>query len=145
VVQKLRNITLYTRIGGAIAFSVLSLTSILVLIVIIGLRIANRKTEIENLSLLGAGKWFIQAPIILEAIHYVIFGALSGWLVSAVLVMYSTPTIFKYFGEIPILPHDTAMFFALLAAILLCELILGILMALLASFIAVSRSLKLHK
>ncbi len=145
VVQRLKSVTNYIRYGGAIAVSVLILTSLLVLMVVIGMRVATKKKEIENLFLIGAGTWFIRAPIIFEAINYVVIGVFFGWLMASVLVMYATPSIFTYFGEIPVLPKDTVQFFLLLGAILAVELIVGILIALLGSLTAVSRSIKVTK
>ena len=121
------------------------MTSFLVLMVVIGMRIATRKKEIESLSLIGATGWFIKAPILLEAVNYAVAGVIFGWLLAAVLLLYATPSILDYFGEIPVLPRDSMSFFAILGAVLGVELLIGILLASLGSLAAVGRSLRMVK
>jgi len=142
VVEKLKNIIFYTRIGGMILVGVLALTSFLVLTVIIGMRISTRRGEIETLSLIGATSGFIRSPIILEAIGYAVIGVLTGWVLAAIAILYSTPSIISYFGEIPVLPRNSIMFFELLLAILGAELIAGIIISFLGATIAISRAQK---
>jgi len=141
VIQRLKTISLYIRVGGLVAVAVLAFTSFLVLMVVIGMRITTRRSEIDSLSLIGATPWFIRAPILFEAIGYSVMGVIFGWLMAAVLVMYTTPSILSYFGEIPVLPSDSLMFFALLAVILAGEMFVGLMIAVVGSSISVSRSL----
>lgn len=145
VIDRLNSIALYTRTGGAIAIGVLAGTSFLVLMVVIGMRIVTKKPEIDSLSLIGASPWFIKAPIVLEAVHYSILGVIAGWLGASVLIMYVTPSLLKYFGDVPVLPKDSTQFFALLGVVLAGELVVGIVIALLGSMVALSRTLKLTK
>lgn len=145
VIRRLKDITYYIRIGGIVAVGMLALNSLLVLMVVIGMRVTIKRREIENLSLIGATGWFIRAPIVLEAINYAVFGTVFGWLMASVLLMYATPTIINFFGEIAVVPRDNLMFFALLGAILGVELIVSILIALIGSMVAVSRALRTAK
>lgn len=145
VITRLKSITYYVRLGGVVIVAALAATSFLVLMVVIGMRIATRKKEIESLSLIGATGWFIKAPILLEAMNYVIVGVVLGWLLASVLLMYATPSILTYFGDIPVLPRDSMSFFAILGAILGVELLAGALMAMFGSLAAVGRSLKMVK
>ena len=142
VVERLKNIIFYTRIGGLILVGVLALTSFLVLTVIIGMRISTRRSEIETLSLIGATSGFIRSPIIFEALGYAIIGVLTGWVLATIAVLYSTPSIIAYFGEIPVLPRNSLLFFELLLAILGIELIIGIIISFLGATIAISRAQK---
>lgn len=145
VVNRLRTVTYYLRLGGLVTVVVLSTASLLVLTVVIGMRITMKRSEIESLSLIGATSWFIRAPIVLEAINYAVVGVIAGWLVAAVLLMYITPSAIEYFGEVPILPRASGSFFGLLAAILGVELVVGLVIALVGSLAAVSRSLRAVK
>ncbi len=145
VIQRLKNVTYYLRIGGVSFVLVLSLTSLLVLMVVIGMRISMKKTEIESLSLIGATNWFIRMPIVFEAINYAIIGVFAGWLAASVLLMYATPSVLYYFKDIPVLPRETADFFALLGVIFAAEILAGLFIAFLGSMIAVSRSLRIVK
>lgn len=141
VINRLKTFSKYVRIGGLTAISVLAVTSFLVLMIVISMRILMKKDEIESLSLIGATPNFIRAPLILEAINYAILGVFFGWLFASVLIMYASPSIFKYFGEIPVLPANSGDFFLLLGAFLLGELGTGIVIALIGSYVSVSRSL----
>lgn len=143
VIGRLRTISYYVKVAGAIAIGVLSLTSFLVLMVVIGMRISTKRGEMESLSLIGATPGFIRTPLVLEAIHYCVIGAFVGWLGASVIVMYASPHIFSYFGQIPVLPTKPQDFFLLLGAVLGVELLVAIVIALLGSMVAVSRSLKL--
>lgn len=143
VIERLKTISNYVRIAGVIAISVLAVTSFLVLMIVIGMRILMKKEEIESLSLIGATAGFIRAPLILEALQYAFWGVLIGWLMASVLIMYASPTIFSYFGEIPVLPSNTRDFFILLGAFLGVEVLVGMVIALLGSIISVSRSLSI--
>lgn len=144
VIERLRTITYYVRVAGAVAIGVLAVTSFLVLMVVIGMRISMKRDEIESLSLIGATPGFIRAPLVLEAIQYAILGVITGWLVASVLVMYASPTIFSYFGDIPVLPKASGEFFVMLGAILGGELLIGIFIAILGSTFSLSRTLKLR-
>src|SRR3990167_4771435 len=139
VVSRLRTITLYLRVGGGVLVGVLLATSFLVLIVIIGMRMTTRRGEVEILDLIGATPGFIRTPIILEAVIYSLIGVLVGWLLAFLLVLYATPTIISYFGEIPVLPRDTLQLFMLFGIILGGEFLMGLILALSGSILAVSR------
>ena len=139
VVERLRTITWYIRIGGGAFALLLTGTSFLVLIVIIGMRMTTRRGEIEILDLIGATPGFIRSPIILEGAIYAISGVFSGWLLAFLLVLYSTPSIISYFNEIPVLPRETTQLFLIFGTILLGELLVGLFLAFTGSMLAVSR------
>ncbi len=140
VVEKLRSITTYIRVGGVISVAVLGLTSFLVLTVVIGMRIAARKEEIEILSLLGATPGFIRLPVMIEAFSYSFLGVLVGWVAAFILILYLTPSIVNYFGDIPVVPRETGNFFALLGIILLLEMVSGFIISFVGGFLAIARA-----
>lgn len=139
VVNRLRSISWYIKVGGSVFATLLILTSFLVLIVIIGMRITTRRGEIEILNLIGATKGFIRSPIILEGMIYSFTGVLVGWITSILVVLYSTPSLINYFGDIPVLPKETTQLFVLFGIILAVELVVGFILALTGSMLAVSR------
>lgn len=145
VLQRLRSVSDYVRIAGLVAVAILGATSFLVLMVIVGMRISTKKKEIESLNLIGATPWFIRAPIVLEAITYSFIGVLFGWLGAVVTLLYVTPSIIGYFGPIEVIPKDVNQFFMLLGSVLAVEIIIGLIIALLGSMVAVSRSLHVVK
>ena len=140
VVGRLRTLTLYLRIGGGVFVGVLAGTSLLVILVITGMRITTRRGEIEILDLIGATPAFIRSPIILEALIYSAVGAFVGWLLAFLIWLYAIPSLISYFGDIPILPKEALNLFGLFAIILVGELLLGVGLALSGSYLAVSRA-----
>jgi cell division transport system permease protein len=139
VVGRLRQISYYIRLGGGVFVGLLLTTSILVTFVIVGMRMAGRRSEIEILDLIGATPGFIRSPVLLESLIYGLTGAAVGWVSAILLILYSTPSLLRYFGDIPVLPESTLKLFLLLAIILGGELIIGTVIAVSGSMLAVSR------
>lgn len=142
VVERLKTIAFYVRVGGAVLVGALALTSFLVLTVVIGMKMVTRKGEVETLTLLGAKPGFIRAPIVLEANGYALAGVLIGWVLAIILILYATPAILNYFGDIPVLPKGSLNFFGFLGAILLGEIVIGMIISTLGSSVAISRAMK---
>ncbi len=142
VVGRLKMISYYLRLGGLIFVSALGVSSFLVLLVIISMRMTSRKGEIEILSLIGATPGFIKSPIVIEGIIYSVVGVFVGWISAFILWLYVSPSVLTYFGQIPILPRDPIHFFTLFIIILGAELFFGFTIALMGSLMAVKRSLK---
>lgn len=142
VISRLRTVSLYIRYGGVIFVSFLATVSLLVLLVIIGMRLATRKEEIEILNLIGATPGFIRSPIVLEAFIYSTLGVFFGWVFGFIVWLYATPTILAYFGEVTVLPRDSFQFFSLFLIILGIEFVVGTFLALVGSFLALSRAHK---
>lgn len=140
VVERLRNVTFYVRLSGGIFAGVLIGTSFLVLLVIISMRMTTRRKEVEVLDLIGATAGFIRSPIIIEALIYAFVGVLTGWFIALLIVLYTTPSLISYFGSIPVLPKDTVSLLSLFGIILAGELLIGSLLALIGSSLAVSRA-----
>lgn len=142
VVGRLKSISYYLRVGGIVFVAALSITSFLVLLVIISMRMTSRKGEIEILSLIGATPSFVRSPIVIEGVIYAVVGVIVGWTTSFILWLYVSPSLLSYFGQIPVLPKEPLSFFLLFAIILGIELVIGFTIALTGSLIAVKRSLK---
>lgn len=138
-VEKLRTITFYIRVGGGIFAGMLIATSLIVLLVIISMRLTSRRQEVEILDLIGATSGFIKKPIIIEAFTYSVIGVFMGWIFSLILILYSAPSVVSYFKEIPVLPKDPVYLFILFAIILGVEMLIGLLLAIFGSSLAVAR------
>ncbi|OGY08698.1 MAG: hypothetical protein A2782_04235 [Candidatus Blackburnbacteria bacterium RIFCSPHIGHO2_01_FULL_43_15b] len=143
VVERLTRISNYIRIGGAASLSFLLLSSLLVLLVIIGMRISSRRDEIEILQLIGATPGFIRWPFILEGLFYSTAGALLGWILGFLAVLYASPALSSFFADIPFLPTDVPALLALLGIILGGELLLAIFLGAIGSLVAMKRYLKI--
>ena len=140
VLGRLTKITFYIRVGGLILMIALGMTSFVVLMVIVGMRVAFKKGEIETLKLMGATGGFIRAPIIIEAVLYVTGGVIIGWLGAFVLFLYTTPALLRFFGPIPVVPRDSGGFLSLNLSILGIEVFVGLVIAIVGGWIAVTKA-----
>lgn len=142
VVGKLKTLTYYLRWGGGVFVGLLVAASLVILLVIVGMRITSKRSEIEILDLIGATPEFIRSPILLEALLYSVSGVFVGWLISLILWLYASPSIVSYFGEISVIPKDNLGFFTLFGIILGIELVVGVVLAVSGSLLAIARARK---
>lgn len=126
------------RIFGIVLVSYLLMQSFLVIVAIIGMKVMARKEEIEIMRLLGADNWFIRWPFIYEGIFYGSTAAFIAWLFSYILLLYTTPFLVSWLGEIDLLPAP--LWFVFL--VLIIQLFIGILIGFLGSLMAVHRYLR---
>lgn len=113
----------------------LVLVSILTIIVILGLKISQRKDEIEILKLLGASTSYICWPFYLEGIVYGLMAAFISWGAGFLLLLYATPFLVKFLAGIPLLPVPLSFVLFVLAGLMA----LGTLVGFFGSILAVSR------
>ncbi|MFZ5365911.1 MAG: cell division protein FtsX [Patescibacteria group bacterium] len=120
------------RIGAGLTIT-LGIISLLVILVIIGMKIALRKEEIEILKLIGATSWYIRAPFILEGVFYGVVGGTFAWIITYILLLYTTPLLVSFLSGIPILPVDPLFMLVLLSALVFGGAAIGTLGSLLAT------------
>lgn len=142
VVSRLRQIAYYIRLTGGIFIGFLLGTSLILMIVIISMKMSTRKSEIEILDLIGATHAFVRAPVLIEALIYTLVGVLVGWFISLLIVLYLSPSLFRYFQDIPVLPSDTLRLLGFFGLILVGEIIIGLMLSLAGSVLAVARARK---
>ncbi|OGD88523.1 hypothetical protein A3F45_02635 [Candidatus Curtissbacteria bacterium RIFCSPHIGHO2_12_FULL_41_17] len=134
LVEQLVKWTKALRLGGIIFVSTLLSISFLIIIMVIGMRIAIRRDEISIMSLVGATKWYIAKPFFIEGALYGILGAsLSIFLVYVILLFYS-PNIQNFLGPIQIFPITPLFFVYLWAGEALVAAFVGIAGATIALF-----------
>ena len=126
------------RILGVVLIAVLSGVSIFIMATIIGIKISQKREEIEVMQLIGATKWYISWPFIFEGIFYGILGTIIGWLLSSIALLWATPFLEEFLRGIPVLPVPWYVFVVLLAG----EWILATLLGIVASMMAVRRYIK---
>ena len=112
--------------------------SVLLIIIIIGMKIQSKKEEIEILKLIGATGSFIRKPFMIEGIFYGVVGAFIAWVLTYVLLLYSTPILVTWLADINILPVDPLVMLTLLGG----EVLGGMIIGGLGSFFAVHRFLR---
>lgn len=138
IVDKLKSWTNALRKIGVAFIAVLSLDSIFLMVIIIGIKISQKKEEIEIMRLLSASNSYIRFPFLLEGMFYGITGAVLGWGIASSVLLYETPFLRSFLGEIPLLPVSPFFLLAVLGGEILGAVILGWF----ASFLAVFRYLK---
>jgi len=125
------------KIGSGLII-VLSLVSTFIMITIIGIRISQRKEDIEIMRLIGASNWYIRWPFLFEGMFYAVLGAVIGWMIASLALWYSTPFLSSFLKGIPILPVSPVF----LLEVLLAELVFAVILGFLSSFLAVLRYLR---
>ncbi len=138
IVSTLVSWTAAVRKIGIGLIVVLSLVSTFIMITIIGIKISQRKEDIEIMRLIGASDWYIRWPFLFEGMFYAVSGAVIGWVIASLALLYSTPFLSSFLKGIPILPVSPIFLFE----VLLAELIFAIILGFLSSFLAVLRYLR---
>lgn len=126
------------KIIGAVIIGVLVLVSVFVILTIIGIKITVRRDEIGTMKLMGASNWFIRFPFLLEGMAYGFIGAILGWMVSVLALLYFTPAMESFFNNVPVFPLPPLI----LVELLVLEIAIAVALGMFASFLAVLRYLK---
>ena len=138
VVSNLRGWTDAVRKLGVVLVAVLGIISLLIILIIVGLKIAAKKDEVETLKLLGASPGFIKLPFVLEGTYYGLLGAFAAWVAVYIVLLYSTPLLLKFFSGVPLLPIPVVLMLEILGV----ELLVGMLIGILGSTLALKRYMR---
>lgn len=138
VVATLSKLTNALRKIGIGIIAVLAVDAIFIMVIIIGIKISQKKEEIEIMRLLSATNWYIRWPFMFEGIFYGVIGAFFGWLFGTTALLYALPSLQSFFGSIPIL-HVTPFPLIILLGL---EMFVAVLLGTFSSFLAVLRYLK---
>lgn len=139
VVKSLQAWTSNIRKSGLELVGSLGLISFLIVSVTTGMKVVLRREEIEILQLIGASPWYIRLPFILEGIFYGMAGAIFGWGLAYLRLLYLAPNLVEFLKNMPVSPVPPVTF---MLAILGGEIFLGILIGILGSLLALRRYLK---
>ncbi len=134
VIRSLQSWTQGIRLGSLVFSSLFFIISLITFTVIIGLKIANKREEINTLSLLGATSWYIRSPFLIEGILYGFFGSLFGWGLVYLGLLYLTPNLNHFFQGIIQFPVAPTLMLSLLGFQSILALILGWFSAVLAAY-----------
>ncbi len=138
IVSTLINWTTAARRIGLGIIGVLSLVSVFIIVTIIGIKISQKRDDIEIMRLIGASSWYVRWPFLFEGMFYAVVGAIIAWLIASAALVYATPVLSAFLKGIPVFPIPLIFFLGLLGA----ELLLAIFLGFLSSFLAVLRYLK---
>lgn len=135
IVDTLKKWTKGIRVSGIGLSLIFLFASVMTITVIIGLKTAARKEEINTLSLLGATQWYIKGPFIYEGVVYGTVGAFVGWVLTYIVLLYLTPNLVEFLQNIPLLPVSPIAMLSILTG----QLLLGIIVGATASLVATRR------
>lgn len=140
LVSRLASITDALRKTGFVIVVLLAMVFVFIMMMIIGVKVANKREDIETMRLIGAGSWFIRWPFIIEGAFYGFMGAIFGWIITLGIILYATPALSRseFLKGMPIFPIPPTF----LLELLLVELLFAIVLGAFSSYLAVLRYLK---
>lgn len=125
------------QVGLGIA-GFLLLVAVLTILIVLGMKISQKREEIEILKLLGATWGNICSPFYAEGIVYGVSAALVSWGLSYSVILAAGPLLARFFSEIPLVPVPLLFMLELLGG----TGALGIIVGILGTFLAISRFAK---
>ena len=147
VVNTLLKWTNVIRLVGLVVVGLFAVNAILIVMTVIGMKIATKRDEIEILTLIGASPWYIRMPFIMEGGMYGFLGATLSWIISTACLFWIRSSINGFLGMTPVI--HTIMgdpvgmpFLAAISAYLFVLWFVGSLLGSLGSLVALGRYLK---
>ena len=136
------------RITGMVLAGLLAIDSFLVIIMVIGMKIALRKDEVEILKLVGASPWYIRFPFIIEGALYGLSGSTLAFITLISLLLIYRQQILTFLSVIPeiylVLSNPGSTMFFIFAAVFYGILAgFGILLGIIGSLASVGRYLRI--
>lgn len=125
VIETLTNWTRGIRFFGLALIAFLVGTSILMIVIIVGMKVASKRHEVKIMQLLGANKWFVVGPFVLEGAIYGFLGATIAWGMNYLTLLYATPFLLDFIGDIPLLPVDPMIMLMILSAASVMGIVIG--------------------
>lgn len=123
---------------GLVLIVVLSVVSIFIMVTIIGIKISQKREDIEIMRLVGASSWYVRWPFLLEGVFYGVVGAFAAWIISVGILIWATPFLSSFLRGISIFPMPPTYFLSLLGI----ELAIASLLGVFSSSLAVLRYLR---
>jgi len=141
IVERLVNITNFSRKLGIILGIIFIVVSILVIQNTVRLAIYTRTKEIEIMRLVGASDAYIRIPFVIEAILYALLATIISLIIIWIGLLFVSPMVSRYLGDINL--DMQGFFFANLWKIFLLELFISCAISISCSFLAMRKHLKI--
>lgn len=138
-IDKMFSLTSSINTTGIIFGGILALVAVLIAFNTVRIAIYNSKDEIETMRLVGASNWFIRGPFLVQGVIGGILAVFISFLMFSVAVWFLGP---KVDIIIPGL-HLSSYFFGNFVVILLLQLVAGVGLGSVASWLAVRKYLKI--
>lgn len=140
VISRLTGLTSVLKKVGIGLSAMFSIIVILVVFNTVRLTIYTQKYEIKIMKLVGATNNFIRLPFIVEGMTYGLIGSLGAFAILYPLIEYFSPIINKFMEGQSV--DMLAYFSEHIVIIVVLEILTGVLLGALSSFLAVRRYLK---
>lgn len=133
IVDSLQYWSRILRLIGLAVLGVFTFVAVLILFIVTSIRVSSRKGEIRIMRLMGATKWYIQRPFLIEGMLYGMVGSVVAWGGIYIILLYASPVIQQFFGEVHLVPVPVWFMGALLAGGTAAGWIIGFLASFLSS------------
>jgi cell division transport system permease protein len=111
---------------------------VIVTLVVIGLNISLHREEIEIMKLVGATKWYIRTPFLLEGIFYGFTSAILAVVTIGVFYPFLLPILERSFSPVKLFPNGPLVFLYLLIG----EMFVGFLIGTIGAWFATRKYLE---
>jgi cell division transport system permease protein len=150
IVDRLLNLTTLLKKAGIVFFGFLIFMSVIVLTTNTLFKISLKKEEIELLRLLGATRFYIEKPFLLEGSFLAICASVSSFLIISAILFYANPFLNSYLRVI----NELNFFFAgsriniwplneiFLGVVFVLVTLFGIIIAIFSNLLATNKYLK---
>jgi cell division transport system permease protein len=138
IIDSLLDWTTAVRRTGLVISSTIALISFFTIFTIIGMKITNRKEEINISRILGASHLYVKKPFLLEGLFYGLTGSFLGVIVTFILILIFRQSINSFFQPVEFITLNLKFY----ALFLLSELFFASFIGLIASWIGVKRYIK---
>ena len=138
-IDKLQSITDSAERIGLVIIIILSLVTVAISFNTVRLAIYTSRDEIAVMQLVGAGRNYIRAPFMVEAIMYGLFAGLFTLVLYYPITYWLGQQTASFFGDLNVFAYYMGHFFFFFVVIVGTGVVLGAI----ASFLAVRRYLKL--
>jgi cell division transport system permease protein len=125
IIDSLTGWTTSVRYLGLASVIILGLTSFLIITALISMKVSASRRAIRIMRMLGASRWYIEAPFFFEGVLYGLLGSLIGWGVTFGALLYLTPWLSDFLGSVKLLPIAPAVFALQLSIGTLAAMFLG--------------------
>lgn len=148
VVDTFRKWSIGIKVAGLTLLFVLSLVSVLMVLITVGITIHSKGVEVEILKLVGASDKYVKTPLILQGMFYGVSAAFLSTIIIYILISAFSPVVSSLFrgvevgsGTLRVLFSSPYKYLSLLG-ILFIELIFGMLLGYIGSAAAIKKYLK---
>lgn len=139
VIDKLNFFVEKAKRVGLIASSILAISSILITFNSIRITIYSRRKEMQIMRLVGASNLFIRLPYVFEGILY----GLAASIISTILLVFTVGFISSYISESILSESFMSFFLSKFWLILAFQIVVGCILGVASSMIAIRRYLKI--